>query len=74
MVFQLHDNKYYHDINYCHATERPTSIGARVHLELTMIKSRYEYLEAIMVSWHFTVRTEVELVLEKKCQNLIVHC
>ena len=33
-----------------HATERPRSIGTRVHLELTIIKSHYGSLEVIMGS------------------------
>ena len=33
-----------------HATESPRSIATRVHLELTVMKSRYGSLEVIMIS------------------------
>ena len=67
-------------INYVyHATERPCSMRARVRLELTIIKSRYGSFEVIMVSAMTSefscAKKEMKLnELQKKCQNLLVHC
>ena len=49
------DNSRYTDAEgelniYYHATERPTSIGTRVHPELTIIKSRYGSFKFIISS------------------------